>query len=345
MPGLLDDAYGSLLGKPKLMPPGTNDGPFGVAGMKGWQTGPGTPGLTNADIPTPGGHNYLTDGPEGKGLLTQALQQNGPNPVAPKGMDFAQGFGPPKNETRLAEGLPMTAPEPRTLASPGPAGPATPAAPGPAGGSGPSLLSPQSVAGVNPTAPAPPSLISGQPSLPAGSPFRQPPPTQVAGGPPMPPPRPAGLTPGGNPSLSPSMTPPINPIIPPNIGPPPASIASAASAPVTPAPIAPAPSAPIAPAPQVPAAGAGGAAAGAGGLGGLGGIMSGLAGIAKGIAGNKGPPPPQAKPPQITPMGPDTGRQNIAQGSQAALAGNLGGGLLSSPNLIDPRKRQQMGLA
>jgi hypothetical protein len=335
MPGLLDDAYGSLLGKPKLMPPGTNDGPFGVAGFKGWQMGPGTPGLTNADIPTPGGHNYLTDGPEGKGLLADAIRQNGPNPTPPAGMDFARGFVPPKTETRLAEGLPMTGPEPRTLASPGPAGPATPAAPGPAGGSGPSLLSPQSVAGVNPTGPAAPAFPPSRPPGLGGPP-------QMAGGPPMPPPRPAGLTPGGNPSL----TPPPNPIIPPNIGPPPSSIASAASAPVTPAPIAPAPSAPIASAPQVPAAGAGGAAAGAaGGLGGLGSIMSGIAGIAKGIAGNKGPPPPQAKPPQITPMGNDTAKAGIMQGSQQALAGNLGGGLLSSPNLIDPRKRQQMGLA
>ena len=62
--------------------------------------------------------------------------------------------------------------------------------------------------------------------------------------------------------------------------------------------------------------------------------MSGIAGIAKGIAGNKGPPPPEAKAPQITPMGQDTMKAGIAQGSQQALQG-----ILSSPSLIDPRKR------
>ena len=59
----------------------------------------------------------------------------------------------------------------------------------------------------------------------------------------------------------------------------------------------------------------------------------------EGLAGNKGPPPPEAKAPQITPMGQDTMKAGIAQGSQQALQG-----ILSSPSLIDPRKRQQ-GLA
>ena len=107
-------------------------------------------------------------------------------------------------------------------------------------------------------------------------------------------------------------------------------------APIAPpiAPIAP-PIAPPTPAPQAPVGAAGGAM---GGLAGLAGPLSKIAG-----AFNKpGPPPPQAKAPQITPSsaGPETSQQMAKASAQAP---QILQGLLAQDkqDTLDPRKRQR----
>ena len=76
-------------------------------------------------------------------------------------------------------------------------------------------------------------------------------------------------------------------------------------------------------------------------MGGLGGLGSALGAIAKGIQGKPGPPPPQAKAPQITPStaGPETSQQIAKASSQAP---QILQGLLAQDkkNDLDPRKRR-----
>ena len=185
MPGLLDD-YGSLLrGRPKIMPGAGMLDPTGpVAMTAGEELDPFRGGMRAealevrgaAPAPVPGG---TLAGPNQQRAFAAGDQPGaGFGPRPPPGLAVAQAdaappktnlaemnfglgdnFPGPKLGGRLAEGLPMTGPEP----SPPPsliAGPVAPAAPGPAGGGGPpSLLSPQSVAGATPfpaTAPLPP---------------------------------------------------------------------------------------------------------------------------------------------------------------------------------------------
>ena len=76
-------------------------------------------------------------------------------------------------------------------------------------------------------------------------------------------------------------------------------------------------------------------------MGGLGGLGSALGGIAKAIQGKPGPPPPQAKAPQITPStaGPETTQQ---QAKASAQAPQILQGILAQDkqDTLDPRKRR-----
>jgi hypothetical protein len=349
MPGLLDD-YGALLGnKPKIMPGLDPTAP--VAMTAGDELDP-TMGARRAEAlevrgaPPPNVPGGTLAGPNQQRAFAWGDQPSAGFPArnlsiaqadaAPPKTNLAElgfglgdrGFPTPKLTNQLPQGNPM---QPPAVA-----------------GGPPSLLDPSPQ--FAPNTPAPPPQVAGGPPMPPPRPPGLGGPPQMAGGPPMPPPRPPGLggtqvaggpptpapmTPGGNPA------PPPNPILPPSIGAPPPGMGGG---PPTPAPIAPA-SAPVAAAPAAAAAAAPAAAGAVGGAaGGLGGIFSGLAGIAKGLQGKGGPPPPPAKAPQIQPMQPDTASAGRAAGAQAAMQGNLGGGLLSSPTLIDPRKRMQ-GLA
>jgi hypothetical protein len=181
---------------------------------------------------------------------------------------------------------------------------------------------------------APPSPTAGllaanvplPPSRPAG--LGGMPPTRSAATTPLPPPRPAGL--GGTEVAS--TAPPMPPIRPPDLG----GTAMAAAPPIAPIapPIAPQPS----PAPQAPAGGAAGGA-----MGGLAGLAGPLSKIASGLQGKPGPPPPQAKAPQIAPSsaGSEFAQQQAASRAQAPQI--LQGLLAPAQNdTLDPRKRQRM---
>ena len=286
MPGLLDDfAGGLLLGRgPKKLPPDVAGGALGPRSFPGQIANPEALAQSlHHDIPTVGGPNRFTDAPPGA-----------------------------KIQGRLPEGLPMTGPPASVAGGPSSVG----------AGGGPSLLDPNSIAGVQPTLPRPPQFAQA-PQFPQTGPMPPTRPPMTPGGnpPATPPTPPASLTPGGNPAL----TPPPNPIIPPKIGAPPPM---AAPPPITPTPP------PIAPAAPTAAPAVAGAAGGAGA--GLGGVFSALAGIAKGMTGQAAPAPPPAKAPTIQPMSQDPRSASRAQGAQQAMQGLLGG---ANP-LLDPRKRQ-----
>ena len=76
-------------------------------------------------------------------------------------------------------------------------------------------------------------------------------------------------------------------------------------------------------------------------MGGLGGLAGAIGGIAKAIQGKPGPPPPQAKAPQITPStaGPETTQQMAKASAQAP---QILQGLLAQDkqDTLDPRKRR-----
>lgn len=318
--GLLDDMGPLLKGKPKTMPglPGDNldfgmglppigdPPPIPTGGPNALLKQEMTPGPnritpTMASTEAPRGMDYgLGDTgfggdvrqmlakppgggisePQRRGLVTAATD-----------MDFGlgdKGFG--KNPARLAEGLPMTPPEPS-----------------------PSMPTPGS--GLLANVPLPPSRPAGLGGMP---------PTRSAASMPLPPPRPAGL--GGAAEVASTTAPPMPPIRPPDL-----DVASAAP-PI--APIAP----PIAAASSAPQAPVGGAAGGA--MGGLGGIASAIGKIA-GAFNKPGPPPPQAKAPQITPSsaGPETSQQ---QAKASAQAPQILQGLLAQDkqDTLDPRKRR-----
>jgi hypothetical protein len=203
-----------------------------------------------------------------------------------------------------------------------------------------SKMLPQDVASSSPSMPTPGSGLLANaplpPSRPAG--LGGMPPTRSAAAVPLPPARPAGL--GGAPEVASADAPPMPPVRPPGLGLEATGGMMASAAPPI-APIAP-PIAPIAPpiaaptpAPQAPVGAAGGA------MGGLGGLGSALGGIAKAIQGKPGPPPPQAKTPQITPStaGPETSQQ---QAKASAQAPQILQGLLAQDkqDTLDPRKRR-----
>ena len=242
--------------------------------------------------------------PQARNLATAIADTEPPRAMA--NMDFGLGdkFPGVKQPERLAEGLPMTAPD------------ASPSMPTPGSG----LLA---------NVPLPPSRPAGLGGMP---------PTRSAASMPLPPPRPAGL--GGAAEVASTTAPPMPPPRPPGLGLEATGGMMASAAP----PIAPSapPIAPIAPpiaatssAPQAPVGGAAGGA-----MGGLGGIASAIGKIAGGL--NKpGPPPPQAKAPQITPSsaGPETSQQ---QAKASAQAPQILQGLLAQDkqDTLDPRKRR-----
>jgi hypothetical protein len=331
--GLLDDMGPLLKGKPKIMPsPLTGfDATAPTAMTSGDELdptmqarhaealevrGPAEPYVPGGTLAGPNQQRAFAAGdqpgagfgppspPQARNLATAIADTEPPRAMA--GMDFGLGDNFPgvKRPERLAEGLPMTAPD------------ASPSMPTPGSG----LLA---------NVPLPPSRPAGLGGMP---------PTRSAAATPLPPPRPAGL--GGATEVASTAAPPMPPIRPPGLGLEATGGMMASAPPIAPiappiAPIAP-PIAPPTPAPQAPVGAAGGA------MGGLGGLAGAIGAIAKGFgAGSKGPPPPQAKPPQITPSsaGPETSQQIAKASSQAP---QILQGLLAQDkqDTLDPRKRR-----
>jgi hypothetical protein len=318
--GLLDDMGPLLKGKPKIMPsPLTGFDATAPSAMTSGDEldptmqarhaealevrGAAEPNIPGGTLAGPNQQRAFAAGdqpgagfgppspPQARNLATAIADTEPPRVMA--GMDFGMGDKgfPMKQPGRLAEGLPMTAPD------------ASPSMPTPGSG----LLA---------NVPLPPSRPAGLGGMP---------PTRSTAATPMPPPRPAGL--GGATEVASASAPPMPPIRPPDLG---------ITPPAPPiAPIAP----PIAAASSAPQAPVGGAAGGA--MGGLGGLGSALGGIAKAIQGKPGPPPPQAKAPQITPStaGPETSQQMAKASAQAPqiLQGILA---QDKEDTLDPRKRR-----
>ena len=332
--GLLDDLGPLLRGKPKTLPFGANIDPTAFEAMTAGDeldptmkarhaealevrgaVKPEPPGgtlagpnqqraFTAGDQP---GAGFGPTPPQGQNLRT-AIADAAPPKINLAEMNFGLGdnFPAPKNPARLAEGLPMTAPD------------ITPGIPGVSPNPGTGLL-------AKPMPPPRPPGIGGIP------------PTRSAAKVPLPAPRPAGL---GGAEVA-STAPPMPPVRPPGIG----GGGLLAGAPITPPVIPPAapiipPAPPIAPAGGALAGAAGGAAGGA--LGGLGGALGAIGAIASAFGGGKkAPAPPPAKPPELPPprAGGEQAQQEQAARSQAPqiLAGLLAAG---NKNNLDPRKRQ-----
>jgi hypothetical protein len=340
--GLLDDLGPLLKGRPKILPFGANIDPTAFEAVTAGDeldptmkarhaealevrgaVKPEPPGGTLAgpnqqrafaagDQP---GAGFGPTPPQGRNLRT-AVADAAPPKINLTEMDFGLGdkFPAPKNPARLAEGLPMTAPE------------ITPGIP---------AASPAPATGLLANAPLPPSRPADLGGIPR---------TRAAAAMPLPPPRPAGL---GGAEVA-STAPPMPPVRPPGLGVEASGgLLSKAPAIVPPAPpiappIAP-PTPPIAP-PIAPVAAAGGAMGGAAGgaMGGLGGALGAIGSIAKAFSGGKAPPVPEARPPQLPPprAGAEQAQQEASARSQAPqiLQGILAD---TARNSLDPRKRRQ----
>ena len=332
--GLLDDMGPLLKGKPKIMPsPLTGFDATAPSAMTSGDEldptmqarhaealevrGAAEPNIPGGTLAGPNQQRAFAAGdqpgagfgppspPQARNLATAIADTEPPRAMA--NMDFGMGDKgfPMKQPGRLAEGLPMTAPD------------ASPSMPTPGSG----LLA---------NVPLPPPRPAGLGGMP---------PTRSAASTPMPPPRPAGL--GGAAEVASTTAPPMPPVRPPGLGLEATGGMMASAPPVAPiappiAPIVP----PIAAASSAPQAPVGGAAGGA--MGGLGGLAGAIGGIAKAIQGKPGPPPPQAKAPQITPSsaGPETSQQMAKASAQAP---QILQGLLAQDkqDTLDPRKRQR----
>jgi hypothetical protein len=321
--GLLDDMGPLLRGKPKVMP---------------------SP-LTGFDATAPTAMTSADElDPTMKARHAEALEVRGPaEPNIPGGTlagpnqqrAFAAGdqpgagFGPPSppQAKNLATAIADTEP-PRAMANMDFG----------LGDNFPGVKRPERLAEGLPMTPADPTPSPTAGLLAANVPLPPPrpaglggmPPTRSAAATPLPPPRPAGL--GGASEVASTTAPPMPPIRPPDLG----GSAMAAAPPI--APIAPPIAPPPSPAPQAPAGGMAGGA-----MGGLGGIASAIGKIAGGLQGKQGPPPPQAKAPQIAPsnIGAEVSQTQAAGKAQAPQVMQ---GLLAPAqnNTLDPRKRQRM---
>jgi len=336
--GLLDD-YGPLLkGKPKTLPPDFA-GPLKTPSFNGAPfKAPMDFGISDLSTSPPGADQQKS--------MAFALDDIAPSAQAPGAATTPGG----KIGTQLAEGNPMLPPtgggapvgKPLSLLT---AGQETPLGLD----SGPKKLSllrsgtenePRTELGLGlPDASPTSGLLAANSPLPPPRPagLGGMPPTRSTASMPLPPPRPAGL--GGAAEVASTTAPPMPPVRPPGLGLEATGGMMASAPPIAPiapsiAPIAP-PIAPPTPAPQAQVGAAGGA------MGGLGGLGSALGGIAKAIQGKPGPPPPQAKAPQITPSsaGPETSQQ---QAKASAQAPQILQGLLAQDkqDTLDPRKRR-----
>ena len=362
--GLLDDYDRLLGGRPKTMPAqGMPDPTASIAMTAGddldpFMSGRRAEALEVRGAPPPNIPGGMLAGPNQQRAFAAGDRPYGPQTrnlgiaqadAAPPKINLAEmnyglgdNFPGVKNQTRLAEGLPMTAPEPEAAPPPKPLPPpATVAENRPSSSTAAPAFPPPRPSGLlSPKAPPPTQFAETAPLPPPRGMLAGPPPNARAELPPrpapaMPVPRPPVIAGGGLPQSA-----PMPPVRPPELG----GIETAALTP--PAPIADNPIIGMGGDTAVGAAGAadagsaiGGAAAG--GIGAMGGILDGIGGLVKAFGGGGSAPPP-AKPPQLSPSnaGPTVDAE-IAQDRQMAPQ-ILAGILANNPkSLLDPRRQRQ----